>query len=107
MTPARDVHEWLLRPIRFVKIKCVLLRLAIVRDQALVVATADAAFVSPVAGEIGQVPDERAPDKWTGFHLRPGFLVEQRLPFLRMPLAVVARLARMLFVLQHVCSSAV
>src|SRR5689334_21204472 len=98
MAPAGEIHKWFVGPVCFVKVERVLFRLAIVRNQTFVVATADAAFVSPVTGKIKHVPDERAPDERATFHLRPGFFMQQGLPLFRMPLAVVARLSGTLLV---------
>src|SRR5262249_34259364 len=91
----------------FIKIKCVLLCLAVGCDKALIVASLHAAFVAPVAREIKHTPNECAPDVRSRFQFRPGPFMKNALIFLRMPWAIVLGLARILFVLIYVCAGAI
>src|SRR4051812_39999853 len=62
----RDVDHGLRGPVRLVVVEGVLLRLAVVADQALVVATPRVALVAAVHGEVEHVPDELAPQIGSG-----------------------------------------
>src|SRR5436190_12078248 len=66
-----DVDEGRGRPVRLVPEEGVLLCLAIVGDQALVVATGGVTLVAAVDGEVEHVPDDLRPQVAAGLHLLP------------------------------------
>ena len=58
---ARDVQDRLGRPVRLVRVKTVLARFAIERDETFVVHAGLAALIARVCGEVKHIPHVRAP----------------------------------------------
>src|SRR5262245_50995768 len=79
-----DVDSRLIRPVRFIPVKCIFPRHAVVRHESFVVATRRVAFITTVAGKIKHVPDELTAQVFASFHKFPVCFMEERLPLLWM-----------------------
>ncbi len=80
----------------------------VVGDKSFIIAARRRAFVAPIRREIAQIPDEFAPEIWTGFHLLPMGLVIKILIFLGMIRAGIGRFVHRIFaVLVNVGSRAI
>src|SRR2546423_493050 len=77
-------------------------------DEPVVVDAGGVAFIASVGSEVEGDPHERTPEPRALAHGRPGVLVEDRLPFLGVPGAIVLRARRGIeLVLVDACTRAV
>ena len=96
-----DVNHRLIRPVCLVKIKRVLLDLPIISHQPLVIPAKMIPLMSPIRREIEHAPEKSSPQILPLAHRLVRRLVNDALPFFRMPEPIRLRLARIHFVLKN------